>query len=170
MPCCELIPDGITVEEPATPARDVPTFIVATVDFAIPTPRSTRTAHSEARPLVLDPTLLPFYDGAVNPYRNVDVADVRTISVDERRGVTRPDEPRCAFEIAGDFAVPPPKPTLTTRDASGSRSQRLSFVRLRRPAERAAAGPTLGAQGSFAIPGGVRPADQATPQTNLTTT
>jgi HK97 family phage major capsid protein len=39
-----------------------------------------------AVPFVLDPTLLPSYNGAVNPYRNI--ADVRTITVDEWRGVT----------------------------------------------------------------------------------
>ena len=39
-----------------------------------------------AVPFVLDPTLLPSYNGAVNPYRNI--ADVSTIAVDEWRGVT----------------------------------------------------------------------------------
>ena len=39
-----------------------------------------------AVPFVLDPTLLPSYNGAVNPYRNI--SDVRTITVDEWRGVT----------------------------------------------------------------------------------
>ena len=39
-----------------------------------------------AVPFVLDPTLLPSYNGAVNPFRAM--SDVRTISVDEWRGVT----------------------------------------------------------------------------------
>ena len=39
-----------------------------------------------AVPYVLDPTLLPSYNGAVNAFRNL--ADVRTITVDEWRGVT----------------------------------------------------------------------------------
>lgn len=46
----------------------------------------TSASGGAAVPFILDPTLLPSYNGAVNPYRNI--ADVRTVTVDEWRGVT----------------------------------------------------------------------------------
>jgi HK97 family phage major capsid protein len=46
----------------------------------------TAASGGVAVPFVLDPTLLPSYNGAVNPFRAI--SDVRTITVDEWRGVT----------------------------------------------------------------------------------
>jgi len=46
----------------------------------------TTTAGGFAVPFVLDPTVLPSSDGAINPYRTI--ASVQSISVDEWRGVS----------------------------------------------------------------------------------
>lgn len=68
--------------------RSFTNFLVTGEKDAVLTRAMSLTSASggAAVPFVLDPTLLPSYNGAVNPYRNI--ARVVQITVDEWRGVT----------------------------------------------------------------------------------
>ena len=78
----------------------------------------TTTAGGFAVPFVLDPTVIPTSSGAINPYR--EISDVRSITVDEWRGVSS-DGITAAFQAEAaattDNAPTLVQPTISTEMA-----------------------------------------------------